>query len=164
MGQEEFAALLENAGVQTLVDVRSVPGSRRNPQFGRQEMEAWVPATGMTYVWSRELGGFRRTTPQSRNVGLRHASFRGYADYMGTRSFVEARERLLETAARSQTAIMCSETLWFRCHRRLIADSLSLTCLGLVLHLDHRGKLIPHEATDAARLDGGEVSYPGEMR
>lgn len=144
---------MRGAGVQLVVDVRSAPGSRRSPQFGRAEMQAWLPGAGVSYRWEPLLGGFRRPAPSSPNVALRHASFRGYADYMASDVFGEALARLAAEADRQVTAVMCAETLWWRCHRRLIADAAVLLGGAAVWHLGHDGRLTPHRLTDGVRRD-----------
>ncbi len=159
---DELTRLLQAAGVQLVVDVRSVPGSRRNPQFGRAQMQAWLPDAGTGYRWEPRLGGFRRPAEGSPNVALRHAGFRGYADYMATASFHEALTGLLDEASRQVTAIMCAETLWWRCHRRLIADAAVLLCRASVWHLGHDGRLTAHQLTDGVRRDAsGCLVYDG---
>lgn len=158
--REEFAALLKRARIQLIVDVRSVPGSRRHPQFGRRELEEWIPSEGIRYSWEPELGGFRRPAADSRNVALRHPSFRGYADYMASDQFRPALQRVLADAAQHRVAIMCAETLWYRCHRRLIADAAAVLCGATVLHLGHDGRLSPHRPTEGLRcVQGGTLVY-----
>jgi uncharacterized protein (DUF488 family) len=150
---EEFAALIKDAGVKTLVDVRSVAKSRRHPQFWSDAMAIWLPQlAACAYEWHEHLGGFRRTRPDSQNVAWRHPAFRGYADYMETQQFHEALASLLGEVAKQQTAIMCSETLWWRCHRRLISDAAVLLHNVEVFHLFHNGKLVPHLPTKGARI------------
>jgi len=156
---EALAALLAGAGVERLVDVRTAPGSRRHPQFRREAMRRWLPAAGVAYRWERELGGWRRPEPASVNLALRHPAFRGYADYMRTPPFWAALDRLLATAAAVPTAAMCSEALWWRCHRRLLADAAVLVRGAEVLHLDHRGRLEPHRPTEGVRRDGDLLAY-----
>jgi uncharacterized protein (DUF488 family) len=155
----ELLALLGGAGVARLVDVRTAPGSRRHPQFHRQAMEGWLGGAGVAYRWEPELGGFRRPDPGSVNHALRHPAFRGYADHMRTPAFWEALDRLLAEAAEAPAAAMCSETLWWRCHRRLLADAAVLVRGAEVLHLDHRGRLEPHRPTDGVRRDGDLLAY-----
>ncbi len=156
---EDLTALLHGAGVTHLVDVRSYPGSRHNPQFGRDEMERWVPEAGVDYRWVRDLGGRRRPDPASRHVALRNAAFRAYADHMETPAFRAAVADLLARASGEVTAVMCSETVWWRCHRRLLADHVSLVAGVEVLHLMHDARLTPHPPTDGARPDGDGVVY-----
>ena len=157
--QGELTALLQGVGVRRLVDVRTAPGSRRNPQFRREEMAGWLPEAGIGYRWERDLGGWRKPDPASVNHVLRHPAFRGYADYMRTPRFWAALDRLLAEAAEETTAAMCSETLWWRCHRRLLADAAALVRGATVEHLDHRGRLEPHRPTEGVRRDGDLLAY-----
>ena len=156
---EELAALLAGAGVEELVDVRTAPGSRRHPQFRREAMERWLPRAGVAYGRERDLGGWRKPDPDSVNRVLRHPAFRGYADYMRTQPFWAALERLLDLATAAPTTAMCSEALWWRCHRRLLADAAVLVRGAEVLHLDHRGRLEPHRPTEGVRRDGDLLAY-----
>ena len=156
---DELVALLEGAGAERLVDVRTAPGSRRHPHVRREAMAGWLGEAGVGYRWEPELGGFRRPDPGSVNTALRHPAFRGYADYMRTPPFWVALDRLLAEAAAAPTTAMCSETLWWRCHRRLLADAAVLVRGAEVLHLDHRGRLEPHRPTDGARRDGDLLVY-----
>ncbi len=151
--------LLAGAGVRALVDVRTHPGSRRNPQFRREAMEAWLPGAGVTYRWEPRLGGRRRALPASRHVALRDPAFRGYADHMESESFAAALDELLAGCAREPTTVMCAESVWWRCHRRLLADAAVLTRDAEVLHLFHDGRLRPHPVTDGARVEDGVVVY-----
>lgn len=157
--EAEFGALLRDARVSHLVDVRSFPGSRRNPQFGREEMERWVPAAGVEYRWEPDLGGRRRPVPGSKHVALRHVSFRAYADHMETPMFAAAVDDLLSRAQTGRTAVMCSETVWWRCHRRLLADHLTLVRGVAVTHLMHDGRLTRHKPTEGVRPDGDRLTY-----
>jgi uncharacterized protein (DUF488 family) len=156
---EGLLALLGGAGVERLVDVRTAPGSRRHPHVRREAMAGWLGEAGIGYRWEPELGGFRRPDPGSGNHALRHPAFRGYADHMRTRAFWAALDRLLAEAAAGPTAAMCSETLWWRCHRRLLADAAVLVREAEVLHLDHRGRLEPHRPTEGVRRDGDLLAY-----
>lgn len=149
--REKLTGLLQAAGVTLVVDVRSVPGSRRFPQFGRPEMQSWLPDAGIGYRWEARLGGFRRPAGRSPNVALRHPAFRGYADYMATGQFREALAGLLDEASRQAIAVMCAETLWWRCHRRLIADAAVLLHGAGVWHLGHDGRLGAHRLTEGVR-------------
>jgi len=142
------------------VDVRTAPGSRRNPQFNRADMGLWLPEAGISYRWEPRLGGFRRPRDGSPNLALAHPSFRGYADYMLTEEFRSALGQVLEDARREPTAVMCAETLWWRCHRRLIADAATLAFEADVAHLAPGGKRGPHRLTEGARLAAdGQVIY-----
>ena len=160
--RDEFTRLVQRAGIQLVVDVRSVPGSRRFPQFGRTEMQAWLPEAGLGYRWEPRLGGFRRAARDSPNVALRDASFRVSADNMPSDMLGEALADLTAEAARQVTAVMCAETLWWRCHRRLIADAAVLLRQAAVWHLGHDGRLTPHELTDGVRRGAaGYLIYDG---
>lgn len=176
LAAEELSRILLGAGITSLVDVRSAPGSRQNPQFGRAELERWLPDSGVSYRWEPRLGGFRKADPHSLNVALRHKSFRGYADYMRTPEFIQALDELLsgptpETTGgqgrRGATAcVMCAESVWWRCHRRLIADAATLLRGVETTHLMHDGHQRPHRVTEGARVDDGRLVYDagvGEM-
>ena len=156
---EELVALLDGAGAERLVDVRTAPGSHRHPHVRREAMAGWLAAAGVAYRWEPELGGFRRPSAASVNHALRHPAFRGYADRMRTPPFWAALDRLLAEAAAAPTAAMCSETLWWRCHRRLLADAAVLVRGAEVRHLDHRGGQEPHRPTEGVRRDGDLLAY-----
>lgn len=157
---EEFLARARRAGLESIVDVRSIPASRRHPQFTGTAMDAWLRAAGIDYRWEPDLGGFRRTSTESPNIGLHHPSFRGYADYMATDSFAAALARVLDETDVRRVAVMCSETLWWRCHRRLIADAAVLLHGAVVLHVDDRGEVETHRVTAEARREDGVLLYP----
>ena len=143
-----------------VVDVRSYPGSRRHPQYGRESIEQWLPEAGIAYRWERDLGGFRRSRPDSPNAALRHPAFRGYADHMEDPGFAAALDALVGQARSQVVAVMCSESLWWRCHRRLLSDALVLWKGGTVRHLMHDGRLDPHRLTDGVRPGpGGRPVY-----
>ena len=161
LSAEALRDLLVGAGVERLVDVRTAPGSRRHPHVSRTQMSHWVPAAGVAYRWEPELGGWRKPVPGSPNSVLRHSGFRGYADHMATPAFAAALDRLLSEAAEATTAALCSETLWWRCHRRLLADAAVLTRGAEVHHLGHNGRLAAHRVTEGARVDGDIVVYDG---
>ncbi len=157
--QDAFEHLVRSAGVQTLVDIRIGPGSKRHPQFNRAEMERWLPEAGVSYRWEQRLGGFRRLPPDSPDTGLRNDSFRAYASHMRTPEFRAAIAELLPEAAERTTAIMCSESVWWRCHRRLVSDYLVLIEGVTVQHLMPDGRLVPHPPTEVARVEGDELVY-----
>jgi uncharacterized protein (DUF488 family) len=123
-----------------------------------------LPARGITYRWLPSLGGRRRPGPGSRNKALRNDQFRAYADHMATAEFAEGIDELLEVAHAHRAAVMCAETLWWRCHRRLIADHLVLVERMAVEHLFHDGDLVRHDAMVEARVQGGHLIYPSEDR
>jgi uncharacterized protein (DUF488 family) len=161
LSEGELVGLLRQHAVTTLIDVRTAPGSRRHPQFGRHQLAVWLPAAGVEYAWEGDLGGFRKPATDSANVALRNASFRGYADYMATTPFRDAIEAVRLTARRTAAVVMCSETLWWRCHRRLIADFCTLVHGDEVVHLAP-GAATPHRLTQGVRADGrGGVVYDG---
>jgi len=159
LSQSGFIDLLEAATVELLVDVRSAPGSRRHPQFRREAMEVWVPQAGIGYRWEPRLGGFRRARPGSRNVALVNPSFRGYADHMEEEDFTQSLGELIALAWDRRTTVMCSEAVWWRCHRRLIADAATLLCGARVRHLAHDGRLSDHRPTDGVRIVGSHLRY-----
>ncbi|GAA1822398.1 DUF488 domain-containing protein [Actinomadura chokoriensis] len=162
-GREELAALLGGAGVRSVVDVRTAPGSRRNPDVRRDALEEWLPAAGIGYRWDKRLGGFRRAAPDSPDTFWRNDSFRGYAGHTRDPDFAAAMDDLLPEAEGTRTAVMCSESVWWRCHRRLIADFAVLARGRPVLHLAHDGRLTEHPPTPGARLrDDGLLVYDGE--
>ena len=157
--QDAFTALVAAAGVGAVVDVRTAPASRRHPHFARVEMETWLPADGIAYSWEPDLGGWRRPRPDSPHGALRHAGFRGYADHMETPVFRAALDRLLAGAGDVPTAAMCSESVWWRCHRRLLSDFAVLVAGVDVSHLGHDGKLSAHAPTEGVRVEGGGLVY-----
>jgi uncharacterized protein (DUF488 family) len=159
LAAEAFASLLEDAQIGCIADVRSFPGSRHNPQFAREKMERWLPEAGIDYVWIRELGGRRRSIGASRHIALRNDAFRSYADYMETPEFLAGVEALLAVAESVPTAAMCSESVWWRCHRRLLADHLVLVRGIEVVHLMHDGRVTPHAPTSGVRLEGDHLVY-----
>ncbi len=157
---EQLTDLLHGAGVTRLVDVRRFPGSRRLPQFRRESLETSVPAAGMDYEWVSALGGRRRGQPESPNVGLTNPAFRAYADHMASAEFRTALARLVDESRDGQLAVMCAESVWWRCHRRLIADAAVLGHGLEVLHLFHDGRRQPHPPLPSARVDErGVVVY-----
>ncbi len=155
---QEFVDLLRQHRIEIVVDVRHFPGSRRFPHFHKSALQKALAAAGIRYEHLVELGGRRPARPDSHNVAWRNASFRGYADYMETPAFADGVARLLEIARAGRTAIMCSEAVWWRCHRSMIADYLK--AMGVrVLHILSRSEPPEHPYTSAARLVGGRLSY-----
>lgn len=148
---EELARCVDVAGVQTIADVRRFPGSRRNPHLAAEALAVTLPALGMTYEpWGEALGGRRRGREGSRHVALRNEAFRAYADHMESAEFRAALTALLERP--DAVAVMCAETLWWRCHRRLIADAAVLRGVEVV-HVLAPGEVQPHRLTDGVRAD-----------
>src|SRR5215510_14054915 len=159
---DEFISLLEENGIKLLADVRAWPGSKRYPQFNKDALAESLTAHGIRYEHFLELGGKRKSKPDSRNTAWRNASFRGYADYMETEQFQKGIERLLNLAAEAgPIAVMCAEAVWWRCHRSLIADYLKSRGVE-VLHVLGANKAEPHPYTSAARIVNGELSYSPE--
>src|SRR5882757_6688768 len=159
---DEFISLLEENEIELLVDVRAWPSSKRYPQFNKDTLAESLNAHGIRYEHFPELGGKRKSKPDSRNTAWRNASFRGYADYMQTEQFQRGIERLLDVAAEAgPTAIMCAEAVWWRCHRSLISDSLKTRGME-VLHILGANNVEPHPYTSAARIVDGELSYQPE--
>jgi uncharacterized protein (DUF488 family) len=156
----EFGEILLAHNIQTLVDVRTYPGSRRYPQFNKPALSASLANLGINYIHERRLGGRRTPRKDSHNTAWRNAQFRGYADHMETEEFAAGIKELLELADRSRTAIMCAEALWWRCHRSLIADHLKARG-HTVLHILDGVKTEEHPFTSAARIVDGELSYRG---
>lgn len=149
---DQITALLREAGVAAVVDIRTAPGSRRNPHVARAELERWLPEAGIGYRWERRLGGFRTAAPDSPDTAWREAAFRGYAGHMRGADFLAAIDEILGQAAGQATAVMCSESVWWRCHRRLVADFVSVARQVPVRHLMHDGRLVPHQPTAGLRL------------
>jgi uncharacterized protein (DUF488 family) len=149
---------LTAAGVRVLVDIRRYPGSRRNPQFGRDALAASLNDAAIAYRHMEALGGRRRPRADSRNAGLTSEQFRGYADYMETEEFEAAVNALLRLAAEAPTAVMCAEAVPWRCHRSLLGDYLSAQGIEVVDLVG--GRQSPHRMTPVARIDDGRVSYP----
>lgn len=156
---EDFLALLAGQDIGVLVDVRRHPGSRRHPHFGRQALSQLLTAHSIEYRWEEALGGRRHGTAGSPNVALRDPSFRAYADYMASAPFREAVAGVVRESRASSTAVMCAESVWWRCHRRLIADYCVLATGTPVLHLFHDGRLREHHLTDGVRAVGETVIY-----
>src|SRR3984957_10271712 len=137
---ERTIATLAGACVVSLVDIRTAPGSRRNPQFARAAMEEWLPGAGIAYRWEKRMGGFRRPSAGNPDVAWREDMFRGYAEHMRSADFREAIDAVLAEAEPRQVAVMCSESLWWRCHRRLGADFAAGARGTDVRHLMHDGR------------------------
>jgi uncharacterized protein (DUF488 family) len=159
-GHEQLTTLLHGSAVRAVVDVRTAPGSRHNPDAGREALRQWLPGEGIDYRWEQRLGGFRKVAPNSPDVFWENASFRGYAGYTRHPDFLAAMDELLRQTADVRTAVMCAETVWWRCHRRIIADFAVLARHTRVLHLAHDGRLTEHRPTAGARLrDDGLLVY-----
>lgn len=158
---EQFLEMLASQRIEALADVRRFPGSRRLPHFNQENLSKSLADPGIDYVHFPELGGRRRTRPDSPNTVWRNEAFRGYADFMMTEEFHSGIERLLALARKKRTAIMCAEALWWQCHRSLIADYLKAAGHE-VIHIMAPNKTEPHPFTSAARLVDGKLSYARE--
>ncbi len=159
----ELAQRLRDAGIQTLVDVRRFPGSRRNPEVARDAMREWVPDEGIGYVWEERLGGRRRVPKDAPDVDAwwRVEAFRAYAAYTREPEFRAAMAELVERVQHETVAVMCSEFVWWRCHRRLISDVATLVHDLPVEHVMPDGRRSLHEPSEGARLADGLLTYPG---
>jgi uncharacterized protein (DUF488 family) len=156
---EDFLALLTAHEIKLLVDVRTVPRSRHNPQFNRDELPGSLGAAGIAYLHMPELGGLRHPRKDSTNTAWRNLSFRGYADYMETPEFEKGLGRLIEESQTRRTAIMCAEAVPWRCHRSLIADALVARGID-VLEISTQTRTQIHKITPFAKLEGTRVHYP----
>ncbi len=159
---EDFLALLGQHRIAILADVRSFPGSKRWPQFNQDALSASITRAGIEYLWMKNLGGRRRgVRADSPHTAWEHPAFRSYADHTETAEFAAGLNELMSAAARARTAYMCSEGLWWRCHRRIISDH--LTARGWeVEHIMPDGKLARHPLAEFARVEGESVIYDGK--
>ncbi|MGA9352828.1 MAG: DUF488 domain-containing protein [Terriglobales bacterium] len=159
---DELASALKAHGIETLVDIRAFPMSRRLPHFNREALESELARHGIRYVWMKELGGYRKATRQdSPHTSLRNASFRNYADYTLTHEFGQAISELLRITERSRTAYMCAERVYFHCHRMIVSDWL-VAHGHEVLHIDAEGPVRPHKLMEEARMINGQMIYRGD--
>ena len=156
---DEFISLLQANQIRSLADVRTLPGSRRYPQFNKETLADSLSKVGIRYEHFPDLGGRRRPRDDSHNLAWRNASFRGYADYMETEEFHKGTKRLLQLATDAgSTAMMCAEAVWWRCHRSLISDYLKAGGIE-VMHILDANKTEPHPYTSAARIVNGKLNY-----
>ena len=156
---EHFLELLKAHGIAQIVDVRTVPKSRHNPQFGKEALAASLEQAGIAYTHLEKLGGLRHTSKDSVNLGWQNASFRGFADYMATPEFQAGLDELKALAEKKTVAIMCAEAVPWRCHRSLIADALTIQGWQ-VLHIQSRKTASPHELTSFLKEQDGKLTYP----
>ena len=156
---EQFLALLKAHGIEELVDVRTIPRSRHNPQFGTEELAASLQQAGIAYTHFGKLGGLRHASKDSVNLGWQNTSFRGFADYMATPEFQTGLEELKALAEEKTVTIMCAEAVPWRCHRSLIADALTIQG-WLVLHIQSRKTASPHKLTQFLNAQDGKITYP----
>jgi uncharacterized protein (DUF488 family) len=155
---QEFLDLLAEYDIRAIADVRSMPGSRKYPQYDQEKLAATLADQGVAYRWLENLGGRRRTSPESPNTAWRNVSFRGYADHMSSAEFAQGLNELHELAGARRTALMCAEAVWWRCHRSMIADAL---CAGgtCVMHIMGSGHCVAHPMTSPARIVRGQLTY-----
>jgi uncharacterized protein (DUF488 family) len=156
---EDFLALLRSYGIQCLVDVRTVPRSRHNPQYDTEALAAHLKSAKLTYVHMPQLGGLKKAKKDSVNVGWKNASFRGYADYMQSEQFQRALEQLMAESRKRPTAVMCAEAVPWRCHRSLIADALLIRGWA-VRHIMTKTKADTHRLTRFAVVEADRITYP----
>jgi uncharacterized protein (DUF488 family) len=160
--EQEFIELLRLNGIATLADIRTIPRSRHNPQFNREQLSDALQRAGIRYIHLPRLGGLRKSIGDSSpNKAWRNASFRGYADYLLTEDFESGLAELLELAKQGPVAMMCAEAVPWRCHRSLVSDALLARGVP-VMHVTGRSQPSPHELTPFAAVENGRVTYPGD--
>ncbi len=163
LDRDALARLLADTGVELLIDVRRFPGSRHNPDVSSDALAQWVPEAGIDYRWEERLGGRRRRDKQAdpdADRWWRVEAFRAYAAHTRTPEFLSALEDLVaDVDEHDTTAVMCSESVWWRCHRRIVADAALLLRKVEVAHLAHDGKTTPHEPSAGARVVEGLLRY-----
>jgi uncharacterized protein (DUF488 family) len=155
----EFIEILQAHSISILVDIRTIPKSKHNPQFNGDDLKKSLESKCIIYTHFRELGGLRKAKKDSVNTGWQNASFRGFADYMQTREFASAIRRLMQLAKQGRVAIMCAEGNPFRCHRSLVADALTVRKVR-VLHISSRTSARAHTLTEFAKVSGTKITYP----
>jgi uncharacterized protein (DUF488 family) len=160
---EEFIALLKQNGIACVLDIRTVPKSRHNPQFGQDQLPGSLREAGIEYRYLAGLGGLRRPRPDSPNAGWRNTSFRGYADYMQTEEFAQNVDTVIALAAHTRCALMCAEAVPWRCHRSLVADALLVRGIP-VEEIIGPQKPKAHKLTAFAQVDGTRVTYPSDTQ
>jgi uncharacterized protein (DUF488 family) len=160
---EVFAAMLLSFKIELVADIRNFPGSRKFPQFNKEALEISLPQNNIQYIHLKNLGGRRKVNPGSENTAWRNLAFRSYADYMETTAFKEGIKYLEKTALKQRTAYMCSEAVWWRCHRSLVSDYLKVHH-WTVMHIMGIGKEQEHPYTAPARIVNGELSYEQELK
>ena len=159
---ERFNAILNAYAIETLADIRTIPRSRRNPQFNEDALPETLRAAHIDYVHIAALGGLRHTHKDSPNKGWRNESFRGYADYMQTEAFRDALDSLIELSKRQRVALMCAEAVPWRCHRSLVSDALSVRGIPVIEILSESSFSL-HKLTSFARVSGTDITYPPEQ-
>lgn len=155
---EEFVTILHSFNIELIADIRSFPGSRKFPQFNKDALELSLPQNHIQYIHIKELGGRRKANPDSKNTAWRHVAFRSYADYMETTSFKDGIKQLEQNALKQRTAYMCSEAVWWRCHRSMVSDYLKLHGWK-VMHIMGISKEQEHPYTAPARIINNQLNY-----
>jgi uncharacterized protein (DUF488 family) len=155
---QELVAMLRSFKIELVADIRSYPGSRRYPHFNKEALNISLPGNDIEYIHLKQLGGRRKADPHSANDAWRHEAFRGFADYMDTDDFKEGVENLQQIAFHKRTACMCSEAVWWRCHRALISDYLK-SVGWTVMHIMNRDGAEEHSYTSPARIIDGKLTY-----
>jgi uncharacterized protein (DUF488 family) len=160
--EAEFLAMLKSFGINIVVDIRRLPGSRKYPQFDMDNLKISLEENHMQYIYLADLGGRRKAQKDSKNNRWKNPSFRAYADYMETDSFKNAASELEQLASKKPTAIMCSEAVWWRCHRSMVADYLKVKGWA-VLHIMALEKAQEHPYTQPATIVDGQVCYSDDQ-
>ncbi len=155
---EQFVSMLHSFDIKILADIRSYPGSRHYPHFNKENLEAYLPGNNIEYIHLKSLGGRRQAKHDSKNTAWKNASFRGYADYMETNEFIKGIQQLEDIAMKQRTAYMCSEAVWWRCHRSLVSDDLKIKGWK-VYHIMDIEKSTEHTYTSPAKIVDGKLSY-----
>lgn len=158
---EEFIEMLNSFKIEIVVDIRSFPGSRKFPQFNKESLQVTLPENDIEYIHLKKLGGRRKVNPDSKNTSWRHLAFRAYADYMETDDFKEGIKELEPIILKERTAYMCSEAVWWRCHRSMVSDYLKVHGWK-VMHIMAVGKEQQHPFTAPVRIVNGELTYEPE--
>ncbi|MBS1734054.1 MAG: DUF488 domain-containing protein [Bacteroidetes bacterium] len=160
---DELVAMLQSSQIEIVADIRSSPGSTKFPQFNKEALQISLPENKIQYIHLKRLGGRRKVNPDSKNTVWRHPAFRGYADYMETDTFKEGIRELEKIALKQRTAYMCSEAVWWRCHRSMVSDYLKVHGWK-VMHIMGVGKEEEHPYTAAARIVNGELTYGEDLK
>jgi uncharacterized protein (DUF488 family) len=160
---EDTLKILDAFQIRRLIDIRTLPGSRRTPQFNLEQLQTALPAAGIEYLHRRSLGGLRKPKKESTvNAAWKNDGFRGYADYMQTSEYEEALTELALLIEEKRSVFCCTEAVFWRCHRQLVADSLVVRGYR-IQHILNASKAVPHRLTPFARLEGTKIAYPGVL-
>jgi len=160
--EKDFLTMLQQHSIDLLIDIRTIPHSRRNPQFNSENLEKSLRNAGIAYLHLPELGGLRKPSPRSKNIGWKNPGFRGYADYMSSNEFEGGIERVMELGSRKNICLMCAEAYYGKCHRMLLSDALVIRNVEVLHILDER-QLRPHVLTSFARVEGKKITYPAQQ-